>query len=571
MSLVPAWIRNYQKTDLKPDVIAGLTVGIMLIPQGMAYALLAGLPPIYGLYASTVPMVIYALLGSSPHLSVGPVAMDSLLTAASVGAFAVTGSAYYISIAILLAFVVGAIQFGLGITRLGFLVKFLSHPVIIGFTSAAAIIIGLSQISHLLGISMRPSPYLQDIARTVIAGIHEVHLPTIAIGLGGIFILIAMRKGHPGYPGPLIIVAFSILIVSLFDLHEYGVKVVGSIPSGFPSASLPVMNGEMVERLLPSAFAIALIGFMESLAIARALQAKHRTYKINTDRELISLGLANMVGSIFKSFPVSGGFSRSAINEQAGARTGLASIVSVLLVVFALLFLTGLLQYLPNAVLASIIIVAVSQLIHLKEAKYLWQVDRVDFVMMLVTFLGTLFLGIGTGIAIGVLLSLAWIIFQASYPHSAELGRIPGTNIFRNVRRFKDLEVDEDTLIFRFDAPLFFANIDRFRDQLLDHTNSKKPKIKTVIVDMESINTIDTSAMEVFKDLILELRDEDVLLLVAEIKGPVRDKLVRSGLSKIIGEENFFITVDDAMDFTTGEKQKRIWRMALQANKYRRL
>jgi sulfate permease, SulP family len=469
--------------------------------------------------------------------------------------------------AIILALMVGFIQFSLGISRLGFLIKFLSHPVIQGFTSAAAIIIGISQLKHLLGIKMVSSQYLQDVVRSLVNGITEIHFLTFFMGLTGIGLLIILKKVLPKVPGPLIVVTLSILVVSMFHLDDYGVEVIGMIPSGLPLPAWPQFDISSIRPLLPSAFAIALISFMESLAVARSIQSKHKYYKVDTNKELIAIGLANMGGSLFKSFPVSGGFSRSAVNDQAGARTGMSSVISALLVVITLVFMTPLLYYLPNTILASIILVAIIRLIHLKEARYLWKVDRKDFLMMLVTFIATLFLGIGTGIGIGVLLSLAWIIFEASYPHYAELGRVPGTFTFRNIKRFKDLDVEDDILIFRFDAPLFFANADRFHDVLFEYVNSRPVKVKAIIVDMESINTIDTSALHILKETIEEFKNENILLLMAEIKGPVRDKFQRSGLTNVPGEEMFFVTIQDALDYATGKRNEVNSKIALQSNK----
>ncbi|MBK9982030.1 MAG: solute carrier family 26 protein [Saprospiraceae bacterium] len=547
----PVWIKNYQRGDFKPDLIAGLTVGVMLIPQAMAYAMLAGLPPIYGLYASTVPLIIYALFGTSRHLSVGPVAIDPILIVAGISAFALAGSDDYISLTITLALMVGFIQFSLGVLKLGFLVNFLSHPVITGFTSAAAIIIGLSQLKNLLSIDITSNQYLQDIIASLIQQSPNIHWLTFLIGAIVILFLILFKRFFPKFPAALFMLVMSILAVSIFHLEAYGVKIIGEIPGGLPRPGLPFVDLATYKKLLPTAFALALLSFMESTAIARALQAKHKTYKIIPNKELMALGLANMLGSIFKSFPVSGGFSRSTLNEQSGARTNLSSIISACVIILTLLFLTPLFYYLPRVILASIIIVAVSRLINFKEAKNLWHIDWKDFLMMLVTFLGTLFLGIGEGIGIGVALSLAWIVFEASYPHYAELGRIPGTQTFRNVKRYNDVEIASDVLIFRFDAPLFFANIDRFRELLLSSKAHRKEKINTIIIDMESNNTVDSSALVVLSDMWEELKKENIRLMFTEVKGPVRDKFLKSGLTLKIGEENFFMEIDDALNALT--------------------
>lgn len=551
----PSWLKNYQQSDLKPDLIAGLTVGVMLIPQAMAYAMLAGLPPIYGLYASTVPLIIYALFGTSRHLSVGPVAIDPILIVAGISAFALVGSDDYISLAITLALMVGLIQFSLGVLKLGFLINFLSHPVISGFTSAAAIIIGLSQLKNVLGVEISSNQYLQDIIRSLIEQAGNIHWLTFLIGAVSILFLIVFKQVWSKFPAPLFMLVISVLAVRFFHLDAYGVKIIGDIPGGLPRPGLPFIDVMTLRKLLPTAFALALLSFMESIAIARTLQAKHKDYKIIPNQELIALGLANVFGSFFRSFPVSGGFSRSTLNEQSGARTNMSSIVSACVIILTLLFLTPLFYYLPKVILACIIIVAVSRLINFKEAKHLWHIDRKDFLMMFVTFMGTLFLGIGEGIGIGVALSLAWIIFESSYPHSAELGRIPGTQTFRNIKRYSDLVIERDILIFRFDAPLFFANADRFRELLLSSKAHRKEKINTIIIDMESNNTVDSSALVVLSDLAEEMKKENIRLVFTDVKGPVRDKFSKSGLTQKIGEENFFMEIEDALHAIRGEKE----------------
>lgn len=568
--LFPDWIKNYQSVDFKPDLIAGLTVGVMLIPQAMAYAMLAGLPPIYGLYASTVPLIIYSFFGSSKHLSVGPVAIDPILIVAGISAFALAGSEDYIAMAITLALMVGLIQFSLGILKLGFLVNFLSHPVITGFTSAAAIIIGLSQLKNLLGIEISNNQYLQDIIRSVIQQAENIHWMTFLIGAIGISFLLLFNRFLPSFPAPLFMLVISIILVRIFHLDIYGVSIIGEVPQGLPMPGLPLIDLPVLKKLLPTAFALALLSFMESMAIARTIQAKYKTYKIIPNQELIALGLANAFGSLFKAFPVSGGFSRSILNEQSGAKTNLSSIISALIIILTLLFLTPLFFYLPKVVLACIIIVAVSKLINFKEAKHLLRIDRKDFLMMLVTFLCTLFLGIGEGIGIGVALSLAWIIFEASYPHYAELGRVPGTHTYRNVKRYKDLVIENDILIFRFDAPLFFANIDRFRELLLSYKSNRKEEIKAIIIDMESNTSVDSSALVVLSDLLDELQKDNIKLLFTDVKGPVRDKFHKSGLTKKIGETNFFLTIEDAINSLSGIQSTSDHLLTLQTNARRK-
>lgn len=553
---IPAfdWLANYNKNQFKGDLSAGLTVGVMLIPQGMAYAMIAGLPPIYGLYAATLPLVIYALLGTSRQLAVGPVAMVSLLTAAGVGTLAEGGTALYISLAITLAFMVGAIQFLLGIFRLGFLVNFLSHPVISGFTSAAALIIGLSQLKHLLGISMARTNYIHEILIQAVEKFGTINWVTFAIGIGGILVIKGVKKLSKSIPSQLIAVVFGIIMVLAFGLTEQGVKIVGEVPSGLPFFSMPDFSMTTLQSLFPVALAIALVSFMESIAVAKSIQAKHKNYEIISNQELIALGLANVGGSFLQSYPVTGGFSRTAVNDQAGAKTGMASIISAILIVLTLLFLTPLFYYLPNAILASVIMVAVFGLIDLAEAKHLWHADRSDFWMLTATFIGTLALGIEEGIGIGVILSLAMIIFRTTRPHIAELGRIPNTHFYRNVDRFDQLEQRKDVLIMRFDAQLYFANIQFFKEKLAAFVVQKGVGLKTIILNFDSIIMIDSSAAQILEEIVFDYKANDVKILFTNVKGPVRDAMERSNLIKIIGQQNCFMSVQKAVNFVDNQQ-----------------
>ncbi|MEX2590794.1 MAG: sulfate permease, partial [Chitinophagales bacterium] len=460
-SLMPIlhWLPNYKKEYLQGDLSAGLTVGVMLIPQGMAYAMLAGLDPIHGLYAVTVPLVLYAIFGTSRQLAVGPVAMVSLLTAAGIGTLNPSSTEEYLLLALTLAFIVGLIQFGMGIFRLGFIVNFLSHPVINGFTSAAAIIIGLSQVKHLLKINLPRTEHVQDIALALFQNIGDIHWITFGIGLAGILIIKYGKKIHSAFPAPLVAVVLGIVVVSVFNLTEYGVVVLGEVPSGLPTFSAPSFDLESWKELLPIALTISLVGFAESYAVAKSIQAKHKNYKLDANQELIGLGMANFGAAFFKGYPVTGGFSRTAVNDQAGAKTALASIVSVILIVLTLLFFTSLFFYLPNAILAAVVLVAVSGLVDFATPKALWEKDKSDFLMLLATFAITLTLGIETGIISGMVLSLAAVIYRASRPHIAQLAKVPGTDYYRNITRFDNLEQRNDLLLLRIDGPIYFANI----------------------------------------------------------------------------------------------------------------
>lgn len=560
------WLPQYHIKNLEGDITAGLTVGVMLIPQGMAYAMIAGLPPIHGLYASTIPLIIYALLGTSRQLAVGPVAMVSLLTAAGVGVLAEGGTDTYITLTIALAFMVGAIQFLLGTFRLGFLVNFLSHPVISGFTSAAALIIGLSQLKHLLGVDIPRSHYVHEIIVQAIQQIEAVNLPTLGIGITGILLIKNTKRIHPALPGPLVAVVLSVLAVWLCNLTSYGVKIVGEVPSGLPSIGFPNMNLETLEKLGPTALAISLVSFMESIAVAKAIQSKHNNYKVIPNQELIALGAANMIGSFFKSYPTTGGFSRTAVNDQAGAKTGLASMISAILIILTLLFLTPLFYYLPKAILASVIMVAVFGLIDLKEVKHLFHTDRTDFWMLLVTFIGTLTLGIEQGILVGVLLSLGAIIYKTSLPHIAILGKIPGKPYYRNIDRFDELETRSDILIIRFDARLYFANVEYFMAQMERAIEEKGDELKLFILDADSINSIDSSGIHGLEKLIQYCKDRRVRFNIAGAKGPIRDRLKQSGLFDLMGVDGFFFKIQHAVDFFDQKNDHLYKEFAIQTN-----
>ena len=542
------WAKNYKKEYLSGDLSAGLTVGVMLVPQGMAYSMLAGLPPIYGLYASTIPLIIYAIFGTSRQLAVGPVAMVALLVSSGVGALADLGSAEFVGLAILLALMVGVIQFLMGVFRFGFIVNFLSHPVIAGFTSAAALIIGFSQLKHLLGISI-PRGKVHETIINVVENFNQINLPTLALGGTAILIILAIKRMKRRIPAPLIVVVLGILAVYLFNLTTIGVKIVGDVPSGFPFFSLPSVDLNALQILLPTALTISFVSFMESIAVAKAIQKKHKDYEIDNNQELIGLGLSNIVGSFFKSFPVTGGFSRTAVNDQAGAKTGLAAIISAILVTLTLLFLTDYFYNLPTAILSAIIMVAVFGLIDIKEAKHLWKTDKKDFSLFMITAIGTLILGIEEGILLGAALSLLVVIYTISYPHIATLGRSSDKHIYRNLKRFDDVEPVPQTLIVRLDARLYFANINYFKDFVWKELK-RYPDTKTFILDAKAINGLDSSGVHFLTDFIEELQDRGITFFIVDVKGIVRDVLSRSGLMAIIGEDKICNNIDEVVSMT---------------------
>ncbi|MCF6280243.1 MAG: solute carrier family 26 protein [Flavobacteriaceae bacterium] len=545
------WLPSYNKKWLKGDLGAGLTVGVMLIPQGMAYASIAGLPPVYGLYASISPLLIYAIFGTSRQLAVGPVAMVSLLTATAIGSFQGISTEQYIGYAILLAFLVGAIQFLLGLFRLGFLVNFLSHPVVSGFTSAAALIIGLSQLKSLLGINIPRSHHINEILMNALDKFDEINWISFGIGVTGISLIILVKKINKSLPSQLFAVIFGILAVTFLGLNtgESTVKIVGDIPASLPSFEIPMIDMDLMSSLFPMAITIALVSFMESIAVAKAIQSKHRDYKVLPNQELIGLGLANIVGSFFQSYPTTGGFSRTAVNDQAGAKSGLAAIISAVLIIITLLFLTPLFYNLPKAILASVIMVAVFGLIDYREAIHLWKSNRTDFFLLLITFFATLTIGIEKGIGLGVILSLVTVILKTTRPHVAVLANIHGTHFYRNVVRFgKDVILKEDILIVRFDAQLYFANTTFFKDKLEELAIEKGEKLKLIIIDGESMNNLDSSGVHALIDVIDTYKAQGIEIAFSGMKGPVRDAMQKGGVIDKINFDHCFMSIQEAVD-----------------------
>lgn len=553
---VASWVLHPKREDLRADLIAGLTTAVMLIPQGMAYAMLAGLPPIVGLYASTVPLVVYALLGSSRQLAVGPVAIDSLLVATGVGMMAEPGTQTYVGMAVLLAAMVGTLQLGMGLVRAGFLVNFLSHPVISGFTSAAALVIGTSQLGQLLGIGLDRGP-VHEILHQAMARIGETEPLTLAVGAGSVITLLALRRLAPRVPAALVVVVAGTLAVWGLGLHEHGVAIVGTVPAGLPSFALPSLDADAMTTLLPTAITIALVAFMESISVSKSI-ATRQGYEIDANQELRGLGLANLAGSVFGAYPVTGGFSRTAVNASAGARTGMAGMITAMVVGLTLVLLTPAFYFLPKAVLAAIIMVAVFGLIDLREVRHLWQVERSELGVLLLTFAATLALGVKEGIAVGVGASLAWHVVRTTRPHTAVLGRLPGTDVFRNVQRYPEATPEPGVLAVRIDAQFFFGNVTFLKETLrtlVDHAGTPvqppvhppvHPPIHTVVIDAASINRLDSSADAALHELHQWLASRGVTLRFAGIKGPVRDMMHRTGLWERVGEDHIHFTVADA-------------------------
>lgn len=534
------WGRSYDKDALTNDAVAAVIVTIMLIPQSLAYALLAGLPAEMGLYASILPLVAYAIFGTSRALAVGPVAVVSLMTAAAVGNLALQGTAEYAAAAIVLAFLSGLVLLVMGFFRLGFLANFLSHPVIAGFITASGIIIATSQLKHILGISAS-GHNLAELLHSIVLHLGETNIWTFLIGASATAFLFWVRKGlkplllAKGVPprmadilakaGPVGAVVVTTLITWGFGLHNHGVAIVGDVPQGLPPLTIPSFDMEIWSQLIGSAVLISIIGFVESVSVAQTLAAKKRQ-RIVPDQELIGLGASNVAAAISGGYPVTGGFARSVVNFDAGAETPAAGAFTAIGIALAALALTPLLFFLPKATLAATIIVAVLSLVDFSILSTTWNYSRADFSAVAATILLTLGLGVEIGVSAGVILSIGLYLYRSSRPHIAEVGLVPGTEHFRNINRHK-VETHPQILTIRVDESLYFANARYLEDYLYDRVVRDK-ELKHVILMCSAVNDIDTSALESLEAIDHRFRDMGLKLHLSEVKGPVMDRLSRT-------------------------------------------
>lgn len=529
-----SWGPAYHRDDLRSDLGAGLTIAAMLVPQAMAYALLAGLPPEVGLYAATVPVIVYAVFGTSRQLAVGPVAIVSLLTATALAPIAEEGTAEYLAAAAVLALMVGVVHLILGFGRLGFLVNFLSHAVLVGFTAAAALIIGASQVKHLFGVSIERSEHFHDTVVDTASALGDTNGATLVLGIAALITLFSLKRLAPRIPAALVVVVGSILAVELFDLEDRGVKTVGEIPDSLPGFALPSFDGSLLGSLAGTAIIITLVGFMESIAVAKVYARRHR-YDLDPDQELIGLGAANVASGLVGGYPVTGGFSRTAVNDTAGARTPLASIVTAVIVVATLAFLTPLFSSLPQAALGAIIIMAVVGLVDVAEMRHIAGVKRSDIISMAVAFVATLVLGIEIGIAVAVVASMLVVFARMSSPHTAVLGRVAGTTTYRNIERFDDVERADGIQIVRIDAAISFVNSANVKRLLIEQAATVDRAPRALILDASGINDLDATGADMLAEVMTTIDETGVGLHLAEVKGPVRDVLRRAGIWDRLG------------------------------------
>ncbi len=544
-----SWMRTYTKEKGFADFSAGLTVAVVLIPQAMAYALLAGLPPVYGLYAGLVGSVIASLWGSSSQLATGPVAIVSFLVLTSLSPLAPPESAEFISLAIFLALIVGVIQFAMGSFRLGFIMNFVSHAVVVGFSSAAAIIIASTQIPSLLGIKIAQHEFVFETFIEIAKHLPATNLPTLLIGITTIASILLLRKVHKTFPSALLVVVASILGTIWFNLESLGVKVVGSIPSGIPLPTLPTLSFESLTGLIGTGIVISIIGFMEAFAIAKTLAIRTKE-KIDVNQELIGQGLANMAVSFFKGYPISGSFSRSAVNSLAGAKTGMAGVFVSLFVLLTLLFLAPSLYHLPKAALAGVVIIAVIGLINIRQFIHLWKTNRTDGIVACVTFASAFIMKPDYALFIGIILSLILFLWKSMSPNIAVMGRNVERNAFANMSEDPAAIACPFITIVRPDRALYFANIENAVRGIEQAIEAHHPK--TLIIDAEAVNFIDASAIETLGHFIAEQNEKSLVVLFVNVKTDVRMTLVRSGIDVFTDEKIYFTGKKDVIRYAKG-------------------
>ena len=541
MSIFPAlkWLKTYHPTHFKADVVAALIVLAMLVPQGMAYAMLAGLPPVMGIYASILPMIIYAFTGSSTTLSIGPVAIISMMVFSALQPLFAVGSTAYIEAACLLAIMVGIISLILGLFRFGFLIQLISHPVIKSFIIASALLIALGQFKFLLDIPLQTNN-IPEFIGSLVNNFHRISFLSVGVSLAAITILVFLpkwvRSDFLNKTIPLLLVLSSIIVVYAFSLDQHGLKTVGIIPTGLPSFHFPTWNFDLVQKLLPSAFIIAMISFVESLAIAQATALQKRD-DLNSNQELIALGLANIAAGINMGFAVSGSLSRTVVNSDAGAKTPMSGVMSSLLMIAVSLYFTSFFQNLPLTILAATIFVSIWKLVSFLPFFETWKYSKADGLAMWATFLGVTCIDISTGLVIGIILTFILLLWRISRPHIAVIGLVEGTQHFRNVSRY-DVLTTETIASFRIDENLNFLNAHVLKGYIITEL-SHNPQIQHVVINCSSISNIDLSAVEMLEELNGELLQLGIQLHLSEVKSPVMDRLNSSRLINMLSGKIF--------------------------------
>ena len=543
-------LRFYTGKDFRYDLIAGLTISILLIPQGISYAYLAGLPPQYGLYAGLFPLIVYAFFASTPYLQIGPVALTSLLIISGIGQVngIEIGSENYVQLVLLTGLLVGILQLLLGVFKLGITANFLSKPVIAGFTSAAAIIITVSQLKDLFGIEVGQFKFFHQKIHAIYLALTKMNPTASIIGFSSLLMMYVLRKINRKIPSALIALVLGSFCTWFFELDAKGLQIIGAVDIGLPSFEWYMIDLPTLRSILPTVITLTIFGAVECMTISKAIASKDPKVRTKPDQEFIGIGLSKILGAFFQAMPSSGSFSRSAVAHDLSAKSSLVSLISASAVALVILLLSPILHYIPFAILASIIIISVMNLFELKEAKFLWTYHRRDFWNMAVTFLVTLIVGIQQGVLVGVVLSIIKVLMKSAKPHVAILGRLPGTTLYKNVDRFEEAVVPANMKIIRFDDELYFANAAFFVEKFKAFVRPNTKGIKVVVLDASGMNGIDSVGIKAFEEVLDFYTARDIEFNVCGAIGPVRDILKKTGLMERLGSENNFLQIQDAVD-----------------------
>ena len=559
ISLFPIikWLTLYQRSWLRADIMAGLAVWAMMVPQALAYAGIAGVPPIYGLYAVPLAMLAYALFGTSRTMSVGPESAIAIISAVTVGTLVAQNPQEFIALTSLLALIVGMLFLLFGIFKLGWIANFLAQPVLRGFTQGIALIVIVSQIPLIFGTNLQYGNVVNELSQivhtgfflkawAVLATLGEAHLATTAIGLAALVLLFLFKRFVPGIPSALITVLIAVLAVYLLRLEEGGVTVIGEVPTGMVALSIPELEFNTIIALIPGALAIVLLGYSVSLSVA-AVGAQSTGEEINPNQELLALGISNIGAAVSSGFVVCGSLSRGVVIRRAGGRTQIVSMVNAGLVLITLLFALPLFYKLPDATLAAVVIQAMSGLVNFKYFKNLYRINRSEFVYGLAALLGVLIFGILQGVALGVILALIFLIRRVSRPATSVLGRLPGTDDFRDMKIYPEVASIPGLLIFRFDAPIIFVNARNFADEVRRLIKEAKTPIKEVLIAAIQINQLDSTGADQLTKLQSELEAKRITLSIAEAKSGLMEVIKKTGLEKKIGINNFYKSIGDGV------------------------
>jgi sulfate permease, SulP family len=539
-------ITGYERSWWRFDIVAALSLWAILVPQAMAYAQLAGVPPVYGLYTAMAGMVAYAFLGSSSELNQGPESAVAILTASMIAPIAGTEPDRYLALAALLAIIVGLWCFVGGVLKLGFITRYLSRPILLGYILGSAVLIVVSQLPALFGLDVDEADYRTELG-AVLRNLGDAHLLTVAIGVGLIVLIVVAKWLVPRVPAYLVAAVVGIVLVSVFDLAAEGVAIIGDIPSDLPRPGLPDAGLADLRQLLFPALAVALLAYADSVVTAQSI-AKMQGYDIDANQEFLGLGGASIASGLFSGFPVNGSQTRTVVLRDAGAKSQMAGLISVGLVVLTLLFLTGVFENLPDVALAAIVIVAGIGLFDIAELRRIWELDRVDAVLAILTAVSVVVLGMLAGIVVAILLSLLEVAWRAGRPRTAILARVPGTDRFRDIENIEGVEDVPGIIVYRFDAPLFFANVEILTDELGSLVARAEQPVRQILIDAETIYDIDSTAAAALDQFIADMQELDVGVGFARVRSDVYEVMEIAGIADRVGEDAFFLEVDDGVD-----------------------